>query len=744
MNLDHIGKYRVVGTIGKGAMGEVYKAKDPLLNRYVAIKTIAPALAADPEFRRRFQREAQSAAQLNHTNIVTVFDFGDEDGLTYMAMELLEGRDLKDVVRARDLRLGEKLSVMDQICDGLAFAHAKGLVHRDLKPGNIHLQPNGQVKILDFGLARLGASDMTKTGTVMGTPHYMSPEQVRGQKADARSDVFSLGAVFYELLSYHRPFEADSVHGVLFQILEQEPEPIRKWAPDVPAALVGVVERALSKDPAHRYADAGEMARGLAEARDAIAGETVVGHSPGASTIFQGGDATVVEPSPAASVRGATALTLARTPNRAPTGPMARTVRPDPTVGGGPATQPPAAAGRTWPLLLGAGGVLLIAAAVGGIVWMRGRAATQAPPAATSGQEQASLTDVYVTNQVELARADLANRDFEAAARRAEDALKLKPASGEARAVLDQAREVQRQIADAVAQARGAFGRGDVGGATAALGRVMALDPRQPVIAELSAALKQHFRPQAEDGRRQAEGARKAAEESRATAIAGFTQGRQLAAEADGLFRRQDYAAAAQKYMESRNAFERATRQAGEARAAAARPAPSPHPTLAAAVTPAPLVPTAVPTAAAAPTPAPTVSPTVVFVPPPPPATAPATPSAPAVVPATPRSAEAEKAQLQRVIAEYGRALENRDLGLYRTLIPGLSPESEKRLREAFKAYKPERVGITVDSVQLEGDRATVRATRQDVIEGRATKAVSQTFQLVRSGSAWQIQSIGQ
>jgi serine/threonine-protein kinase len=249
MNLDHIGKYRVVGTIGKGAMGEVYKAKDPLLNRYVAIKMIAPALAADPDFRRRFQREAQSAAQLNHTNIVTVFDFGEEDGLTYMAMELLEGRDLKDVVRSRDLRLGDKLSVMDQICDGLAFAHARGVVHRDLKPGNIHLQPNGQVKILDFGLARLGASDMTKTGTVMGTPHYMSPEQVRGQKVDARSDVFSLGAVFYELLSHHRPFEADSVHWVLFQILEQEPEPIRKWAPEVPAALVGVVERALGDPP---------------------------------------------------------------------------------------------------------------------------------------------------------------------------------------------------------------------------------------------------------------------------------------------------------------------------------------------------------------------------------------------------------------------------------------------------------------------------------------------------------------
>ena len=738
MNLDHIGKYRVVGTIGKGAMGEVYKAKDPLLNRYVAIKTIAASLAADPDFRRRFQREAQSAAQLNHTNIVTVFDFGEEDGQTYMAMELLEGRDLKDAVRSRDLHLGEKLSVMDQICDGLAFAHAKGVVHRDIKPGNIHLQPNGQVKILDFGLARLGESDMTKTGTVMGTPHYMSPEQVRGQKADARSDVFSLGAVFYEMLSNHRPFEADSVHGVLFQILEQEPDPIRKWAPEVPAALVEVVERALAKDPAHRYADAGEMARGLADARDAIAGQTVVedgGRS--AATMFQGGDATVIEPSPAASFRGATALTLARAPARAGQSHMPRTVRPDPTVGGGPATQAPVGAGPKRVLVLGGAAALLLAGTVGGVLWVRGRALPQAQP--PTAQESGSLTEVIVTNGVELARADLANKDYEAAARRAEEVLKLAPASAEARGVLDQAREAQRQVGEGVDEARGAFSRGDTSGASVALGRVMALDPRHPVIGELSTALKQYFRPQAEDGRRQADGARKAAEEARAVALPGFTQGQRLVTDAAALFRQQDYAAAAQKYLESRDLFERAKRQAIEARAAAARPSPSPSVYPAALVTPSPLAPTALPT--------PTASPTFeVALPPPAVTTAPPPlPSTPASVPAAPRSAGSE-AEVQRVIAEYGRAMETRDLTLYRALLPGLSSEAEKRLREAFKGYKPQRVGITVDSVQVspDGDRATVRATRQDVFDGRPTKAVSQTFQLVRVGGAWQIQSIGQ
>ncbi len=732
MNLDHIGKYRVVGTIGKGAMGEVYKAKDPLLNRYVAIKRIAPALAADPDFRRRFQREAQSAAQLGHANIVTVFDFGEEDGLPYMAMELLEGRDLKEVIRSRDLRLGDKLAVMEQICDGLAFAHAKGVVHRDLKPGNIHLQPNGQVKVLDFGLALLGASDMTKTGTVMGTPHYMSPEQVRGQRADARSDVFSLGAVFYELLSRHRAFDADSVHGVLFQILEQQPEPIRKWAPEVPGALVDVVERALVKDPAGRYADAGEMARALADAREATLGETVVSGGADLATIVQTTDSTVVVPSaaPAPAVRGATALKLARPPAHAAH--LPRTVTPDPTIGAGPPTQAPVVAGLTRTILLGAAAALLAAGAVGGILILRARSAAPAGPAAPAGLEPASLTDVYVTNQVELARSDLTVRDFDAAVRRAGDVLKVAPANADARKVLDDAREAKRQIEDAAAEARAAFKRDDVAAASLALERVMALDPRHPVIAELSAALRQHFRPQAEEARRRAEGARRGAEESRATALPGFARGQALVAEAGGLFRKEDFAAAAQRYMESRDAFERAKREADEARAAAAaRPSPSVPPTSPPVrVSATPLL--AAPTVA----PAPTVSPT---------ATVPAQPLPPpvSVLPPstpTPAPARASEAEVRRVIEEYARAMQTRDLALYRALKPNLSAEDERRLREAFKNSRTDRVGITVESVDIDGDRAAVRATRQDVIDGRPTRAVVQTFRLVRVGSAWQLQ----
>src|SRR5262245_47698222 len=214
--MTQIGKYELLEKIGQGAMGEVHRARDTVLGRFVAIKTMTASIGQNDDLRKRFHREAQSAARLNHPNIVTLYDFGEDQGKIFMAMELLEGSDLKEVIRQGTLTLDQKLDLMEQICDGLAAAHAASVVHRDLKPPNIHVLPGGKVKIVDFGLARMGTSDMTKTGMVMGTPNYMSPEQVRGERVDARSDVFSLGAVFYELLSNRKAFDAASLHTVLF------------------------------------------------------------------------------------------------------------------------------------------------------------------------------------------------------------------------------------------------------------------------------------------------------------------------------------------------------------------------------------------------------------------------------------------------------------------------------------------------------------------------------------------------
>ncbi|HET8646193.1 MAG TPA: protein kinase, partial [Vicinamibacteria bacterium] len=285
MELHRLGKYEIVGKIGQGAMGEVYKAHDPILNRDVAIKTMSAAIGADDELRKRFHREAQSAARLNHPNIITVYDFGEEQGKIYMAMELLEGHDLKDVIgRHTPLTLDQKVTLIEQITEGLAFAHAKDVVHRDLKPANIHIQPNGQVKIMDFGLAKLASSDMTRAGMIMGTPNYMSPEQVRGEKADSRSDVFSLGAVFYELLANRKPFEADSLHAVLFQVMQNEPEQLMKVVPDIPPLLAQLVEKAMSKDSGVRFRDAGEMRDAVRQVRGQM--------SSGWSAHAAGGDAS--------------------------------------------------------------------------------------------------------------------------------------------------------------------------------------------------------------------------------------------------------------------------------------------------------------------------------------------------------------------------------------------------------------------------------------------------------------------
>jgi tetratricopeptide (TPR) repeat protein len=746
MNLDRVGKYRVIERIGKGAMGEVYKAHDPLLNRYVALKMIAPALVSDPEFRKRFKREAQSAAQLNHPNIITVFDFGEEDGSTYMAMELLEGRDLKDVIRDGALSLPEKLEIMELMCDGLAFAHTKGVVHRDLKPGNVYVEPNGQVKILDFGLARLGASEMTRTGTVMGTPHYMSPEQVRGEKTDARSDVFSLGAVFYELLTQHRPFEADSIHGVLTHIVEQPPEPIRRWAPEVPTPIVAVVERALAKDTSQRYADAGELGRALAAARESLSGEAVVGSPPGRtlSTMLQAPEATLLSPAATSqaslrgSIKGATALTLARSRMQSA---LPGTVRPDPTVGPGPATHLPEEARSSSRLLLAGGVVVLVAAAaVGGFLWWQGRSTAPLGSTEVAKEEVGILTDALVTSQVELARADLANRDYAGAIKRANEALKLSPASSEARDVVAQAEQARKQLQAAVEGTRAAFARGDVTAASDALARVMALDPGHPVVAEMSRELNRHFRGQAEQSRAQTETARAAAEQARASSLSGFAEGRKLLQEGEALFGKQEFAVAAQRFSESRNAYERATREADAARAAAAVAA---HPATA---SPAVAVHAATGPALVTPMPvAPSVSPTMTPQPLPS-AALPSPTSSPLASPTAAATALASgpDGELRRVIADYGHALSSQDIVLYRSLKPDLSAEEEKTLKRVFKEIKSWEVGIKVESVQLEGERATVRASRQDVINGHPTKAVSQVFHLARTGGAWHIQAMSQ
>ena len=261
-----IGRYKIVSELGRGAMGVVYKAEDPNLDRTVALKTIHLEKDAEggADYRKRFMLEAKAAGKLTHANIVTVHDFGEVDGIAYLAMELLEGTDLRKRVQQAPIPPIEAVEIAGQVAEGLAFAHHRGIVHRDIKPANIMLLERGPAKIMDFGLARMRLADhKTSTGIVLGTPRYMSPEQISGQPVDHRSDIFSLGIVLWEMLTGRRLFSGTEMAQVSHSITYDEHEPPTRVNPDLPAMLDFVVARALKKDAAVRYQDADEMAADL-------------------------------------------------------------------------------------------------------------------------------------------------------------------------------------------------------------------------------------------------------------------------------------------------------------------------------------------------------------------------------------------------------------------------------------------------------------------------------------------------
>jgi tetratricopeptide (TPR) repeat protein len=261
--VESIGKYQVRRVIGRGSMGTVYEALDPVFQRKVALKTVSPRESDGPELKARFVREAQAAGRLQHRNIVTVYDVGEEKGQPYIAMELVEGFDLERVIQEkRPLAVEWKIDVLRQICEGLAHAHGNGIVHCDIKPANVRVSAEGEVKIVDFGIALLQSS--AGTGHVAGTPHYMAPEQIEGKAVDLRADIFSVGAIAYELFAYRKPFEAESLTGVMSKIAHDELEPDASALPaaDYPG-LPGVVLKAMAKDPAERYQDLEQMRNAL-------------------------------------------------------------------------------------------------------------------------------------------------------------------------------------------------------------------------------------------------------------------------------------------------------------------------------------------------------------------------------------------------------------------------------------------------------------------------------------------------
>ncbi|MDD2776557.1 MAG: protein kinase [Gallionella sp.] len=272
--ISQLGRYEVTDELGQGAMGVVYRAKDPLIDRVVAIKTINLSLAKEEkdEYEGRFYQEARAAGRLNHPNIVTIYDVGKSGDIAYIAMEMLQGRELRDIMNDGTLiPVDQVLDIAAQVALGLNYAHEHDIVHRDVKPSNIMVIRDGHVKITDFGIARMASAAVrTQTGMVLGSPKYMSPEQVMGRTIDARSDIFSLGVMIYEMLTGQPPFNGDNVNTIMYQTLNGTPLPPNEINPAVPEMLNFILVKALAKSLDDRYQSAKELADDLRACRDTL------------------------------------------------------------------------------------------------------------------------------------------------------------------------------------------------------------------------------------------------------------------------------------------------------------------------------------------------------------------------------------------------------------------------------------------------------------------------------------------
>ena len=269
-----LGRYEILDELGQGAMGIVYKAKDPLIDRTVAIKTINLGLAQEEkeEYEGRFYQEAKAAGRLSHPCIVTIYDVGKSGDIAYIAMEFLEGRELRDILNDSErIPLAQVLSIVAQVAQGLAYAHERGIVHRDVKPSNVMVAHDGNAKITDFGIARMASSAVrTQTGMVMGSPKYMSPEQVMGRQTDQRSDIFSLGVMLYEMLTGQAPFVGENINAIMYQTLNATPAPPGTMHPGVPDMLNFIVAKALAKGLDDRYQNAADFANDLLVCRNTL------------------------------------------------------------------------------------------------------------------------------------------------------------------------------------------------------------------------------------------------------------------------------------------------------------------------------------------------------------------------------------------------------------------------------------------------------------------------------------------
>jgi serine/threonine-protein kinase len=751
--MERIGRYELRDKLGQGGMGVVYRAYDTLLQRVVAVKLISGQLEGNPDLRERFFREARAAGQLSHRNIITIHDLGEHEGMPYLAMEYLDGEDLQRRMAGHDrMSLAHKLDLAIEICEGLEFAHTHSVIHRDIKPANIFITDHGRVKLLDFGLARLVTSELTHSNMMMGTINYMAPEQVRGERADHRSDIFATGVVLYELLCGKKAFQGDSFAATLYQILQQVPEPLDRIDPSIPWQIIAVVDRALAKPRDERYQSMGDMLRDLMTVRQ----QQQLSDSPtGYRSAFASGPLSPVpQPAPGPG-SGPSALRPGSGGGRLGSHPegMGMTT-PAPLLTPGPTTPVPVPqpTGLRIALIVAA---IVAALAVGAFVY-RSLTTAPPPPAAAQPTPAAPITPERDTRALDavLAQAQTALQagNYPEATRLADSVLQQSPDNADAKRIADHARDAAQTIDRGLRDARAYVLAGRFDEAAQAAGNVLGVAPANEEAKRLMAEATSRSRGRAVDeARTRSAQARSSAVSAGAPTLAANIYASATAAERDAarLQKAGRASEASAKYYEAGGLF-RSAEVAAQTAAAAARqraeaaertpPAAAPQPQVQA--TPAPSPPVTpidrTPGTSTVPLPTPTTTPVA------PPVTPPPAP-APAPAPAAPAPPSPE-VQIREVIRNYEQALEGRNMEALKRIWPGLGGSQQGAIRNEFDHASRIDVDITDPHITVSGTSATatfVRHYEMQTTDRQVRRADSPTtMTLRRTDTGWVIEQI--
>ena len=734
--MNTIGRYQLEEKLGQGGMGVVYRAFDPLLQRVVAVKLIG-AIETNDELRERFFREARAAGQLSHKNIITIHDLGEHEGQPFLAMEFLEGQDLQQRMASRaPMSLQRKLELAIEVCEGIEYAHVHGVIHRDIKPANIFITTGGVSKILDFGLARIITSELTNSNMMMGTLNYMAPEQVRGERADHRSDIFSTGVVLYELFGGRKAFEGDSFGATLYKILQEVPEPLPNIDAHLPQELVGIVEHALEKAREARYQHMSEMVRDLTDYRQRM----ILINSPTYGTLAPDAATMAVPATPIPSGRPLSARPLTADRTVAGATMPATAVPPPPTPV--PAATP--SSRRSTILVASLACVAVITALV---IWST-RDDSPAPQQSTgtAAPAPADTTQQDIANRLELASKALQAGDEAGAQRHADAVLAISPNHTEALRLRAQAQQAASTATKSLANARSLMASGRFEEAARAAGEVLAVEPGNADAKRLMDDASARSRGKGvEEARSRTARARNGAAGAGASRLASAPYAAAVAAERDAtaLHKRGQLAEATTRFWEATGLFRsaeiaaqtEAAARAERARATAADRKPEP-PAPPAAPPPAP-TPPSVPTSSGTSLPLPPPS-AVPVAPPPPPAPAPS--------PVQPPAAADPASGIRELIDRYKAALENRNLEALKRLWPGLGGAQEAAIRNEFQIATSIDVDIVSPQITVSGTTATVTfirryrlqtADRQNPRDERRT-----TMNLHRSGTTWVIDQI--